>query len=171
MPQTELDLKRVRSEMIDYIHQSGLPVFYSTCTPDPESALFWDGASYPDWRQFVDVAKESGARLLVFASEELTQAALEDAFEKLDDCELDSDERRTYTRQFEALRKRVGQTAWIRMAFEHGGQWLNYALSAPWHEEFESVVEDLELLLPYEDLDEEEEEEEGGSGRGFFSRN
>ena len=167
MPQTEVDLDRLRSEIMDYMRHTGLPVFYGLGDPDEDEFTFWDTRAFPDWRQFVDVAKECGARLLLFSSGAFADAELEQAFEKLGECELNSEERFYYLKQFEALRKRVGQTAWVRVAFEHGGRWLAYERTAAWYEEFSSAVEDLEALLPIA----EEEEEEGDTGRGFFSRN
>jgi hypothetical protein len=172
MPQTELDLKRLRSEMVDYIHQAGLSVFYGIRTPKEDEHTYWDVGSYPDWRQFIDVAKESGAKLVVFSSADLDGDELDQAIEKLEECDLAPEDRRQYLKQFEGLRKRVGQTAWVRAAFEHAGHWLAYQLSTPWHEEFESALDDLEMYFPYDELEDEEEgEEEGNSHRGFFSRN
>ncbi len=169
MPQTEVNLDRLRSEMMDYVRQTGLPIFYGLGNPDEEDYTFWDVRAFPDWRQFVDVGKECGARLLLFSSDTFADAELERVFEKLGECEMNSEDRVYYMKQFEALRKRVGQTAWVRLAFEQGGRWLAYEHTASWYEDFCSVLEDLETLLP---IGEEEEEEEGGdASRGFFSRN
>ena len=168
MPPTELDLDRLRSEMMDYMRDTGLPIFYAVGAPEEDDYIFWDTGAFPDWRQFVDVAKESGARLLVFCSQALTDGELEQAMEKLSECDLNREESGFYLKQFEALRRRIGQTAWVRIGFEHSGRWLAYELSVPWHDEFRSAVDDLEAFLP---MAEEEEEEEGDSGRGFFSRN
>ncbi len=168
MPQTELDLDRLRSEMMDYMRDTGLPIFYGLGTPEEDDYVFWDTAAFPDWRQFVDVAKESGARLLLFSSQALTDTDLEQAIEKLGECDLNREDRGFFMRQFEQLRKHVGQTAWVRIAFEHSSRWLAYERTVAWHEEFRSALDDLEAFLP---VAEEEEEEEGDSGRGFFSRN
>lgn len=167
MPKTELDLDRLRSEMMDYMRHSGVPIFYGRGSPEEDEYTFWDSSAFPDWRQFVDVAKECGARLLVFSSETFADADLEQAFEKLGECDLNSEDRIDYMKQFEALRKHIGQTAWVRIAFEHGGRWLAYERTAPWYDDFRSAAEDLEAFLPFA----EEEEEEGDSGREFFSRN
>ncbi len=168
MPPTELDLDRLRTEMMDYMRDTGLPIFYGAGAPEEDDYTFWDTGAFPDWRQFVDVAKESGARLLLFSSQTLGDTDVEQAIERLGDCDMNGEERASYMKQFEGVRRRIGQTAWVRIAFEHGGRWLAYELTVPWHDEFRSAVDDLEAFLP---LAEEEEEEEGDSGRGFFSRN
>lgn len=168
MPQTELDLDPLRSEMMDYMRHTGLPIFYGLGDPEEDNYTFWDARAFPDWRQFVDVAKESGARLLMFSAETFADADLDQALEKLSECDMNTEDRHYYLKQFEVLRKRIGQTAWVRIAFEHAGRWLAYERTAPWYDEFRSAVEDLEALLP---IVEGEEGEEGESGRGFFSRN
>lgn len=167
MPQTELDLTRLRSEIMDYLRDIGLPVFYGFGLLDDDDFTYWDTRTFPDWRQFLDVAKESGARLLVFSSETFSEEDLDEAFEKLSECEMDSEDRVPYVKKFEAMRRRVGHTTWLRLSFEHGGRWLAYELIAPWQEEFDSAMEELDVYLPFDD----EEKEEGGSSRGFFSRN
>ncbi len=165
MPQTDLDLDRLRSDMMNYMRQTGLPVFYAAGDPDDdEDYTLWAQNAFPDWRQFVDVAKESGARMLVFSWLSLGEEDVDLALEKLGECDMERDERSFFTQQFESLRRRVGQTAWVRIAFEHGGRWMAYELSVPWHDEFRSALEDLDVYLP---LAEEDEEESGG----LFSRN
>lgn len=168
MPPTELDLDRLRVEMMDYMRHTGLPIFYAVGSPDDDEFIFWDSAGFPDWRQVVDVAREGGARMLVFSSAALSEGDLDQASEKLDDCDMNAEDRITYMKQFEVLRKHIGQTAWLRMAFEHGGRWLAYDRMAPWYETFRTAVEDLDAYLPF--LEEEEEEDED-SDHGFFSRN
>lgn len=167
MGQTDVDLDRLRSEMMDYMRQTGLPIFYALGNPEDDDYTFWDTSRFPDWRQFVDVAKEGGARLLAFSSESLSDSDLEVACEKLDECDMSPEERLAFSKQFEIARKHMGQTAWVRIAFEHGGRWLAYDRMAPWYDDFRSALEDLEAYLPFV----EEEEEDDDSGRGFFSRN
>jgi len=166
MPKTEVDLTRLRAEMMDYMRHTGLPVFYGIGMPEEEEFVYWDTREFPDWRQFIDVAKESGARMLLFSSESFDEEELDQAFEKLSEGDMPSEDRLPYVRQLEALRRLVGQTSWVRVAFEHGGRWLAYELTAPWYDEFQSAMEDLDAFLPF-DLEEEDEEED--SNPGFFS--
>jgi hypothetical protein len=100
-------------------------------------------------------------------SQKFEESDLEQAFEKLDECELNPDERRSYLKQFESLRKYTGQTSWIRLAFEHGGRWLACEYVAPWQDDFDSAMDELDSFLPLE-IDEEDEEDSEGD---FFSRN
>jgi hypothetical protein len=165
MPQTDLDLNRLRSEMMDYMRQTGIPIFYSAEGPDDEDYTYWNARAFPDWRQFVDVAKESGTRMLMFSYEMLLEGELEHALERLADCDMDASDRSDYLRKFESLRRHVGETTWVRIAFEYGGRWLAYELAAAWYDEFQEALDDLEAFLPL--MDEEDED----SDRGFFSRN
>ncbi len=167
MPQTEIDLSRVKLEMMEYMRQTGLPVFYGLGGPDENEYTYWDNQSFPDWRQFVDVGKECGARLLVFSSESFDEGELEMGLDKLSECELPAEERIHYTRMLESLRHRVGQAAWVRIAFEHCGRWFAYEKIACWYDEFRDAIEELNALLPAD----EEEETGRERGRGYFSPN
>lgn len=153
--------------MIDYLRHAGIPVFHAFGIENDDEFTYWDSNSFPDWRQFVDVAKESGARLMLLATETFDESDLDLGFEKLEECEISADGRREFTRQFETLRKHVGQTAWVRLAFDHSGQWLACEFIAPWHDDYELAMEELNSFIPL-DFD---EEELGDSDRGFFSHN
>ncbi len=166
MPPTEIDLSRLRSEMLDYIGQKSLPVFHASGVPGGEEYTYWDSQAFPDWRQFIDVAKESGAKLIVFTVQQFEESDVDLAIERLEECDLTPDERREYGQQFESLRKYAGQTAFVRAAFAHADHWLACEFVAPWHDEFEEAMDDLATLLPF-DLDEDEDDEDPD----FFSRN
>lgn len=169
MPQTELDLNRVKYEMMDYMRQTGLPIFYGVGGPEEDDYTYWDTQNFPDWRQFLDVGKECGAQLLVFSSETFDEDDLEMGFDKLAECDLSADERLHYARMLEVLRSRVGQAAWLRIAFEHSDRWFAYERIATWYDEFRGAMEELNAYLPTEE--EEEAEREEGEGHGYFSPN
>ncbi len=169
MPQTEIDLNRLKFEMMEYMRHTGLPIFYGVGGPDEEDYTYWDTHSFPDWRQFVDVGKECGAHLLVFSSESFDEDDLETGFDKLSECDLPAEERIHYTKLLESLRHRTGQAAWVRVAFEHCGRWFAYERIAYWYDEFRGAIEELNAYLPSDE--EEEAEREGGGGRGYFSPN
>ena len=169
MPQTELDLNRLKYEMMEYMRQTGLPIFYGVGGPDEDDYTYWDTHNFPDWRQCIDVGKECGARLLVFSSETFDEEDLEMGLDRLAECDLPSEERSRYTRLLESMQNRSGQAAWVRIAFEHSGRWFAYERMALWYDEFRCAMEELEALLsPAEE--EEAAGEEGGRG-GFFSPN
>jgi hypothetical protein len=62
MPKTDIDLSRLRSEMLDYIRQAGLPVFHTWSPLGDEGVILWDNDVFPDWRQFIDVTEVRGIR-------------------------------------------------------------------------------------------------------------
>jgi len=164
MPPTDLDLDRMRNEMLGYLRQAGLPVFYGLGGPDEENFTFWDTRGYPDWRQFVDVAKESGARLLVFSSSALDEADLDMALEHLEETTIDADERHQFQERISGLRRKEGQAAWVRIAYEHEGRWFAYERIAPWYDEFRDMMEEINSYLP--DVEEDED-----NSPGFYSPN
>ena len=164
MPPTELDLDRMRNEMQGYLRLSGLPVFYGLGGPDEENYTYWDTRTYPDWRQFMDVAKESGARLLVFSSTVLQVEDVDMALEHLEEAAMEREERSQFLDRLNILRLHEGQAAWVRIAYEHEGRWFAYERIATWYDEYRDMMEEINSCLP--DMEEDVE-----PGPGFYSPN
>jgi hypothetical protein len=112
----------------------------------------------------VDVAKESGARLLIFSSSTLDEDDLDAARERLEDASMDREERDGFLERITVLRRHEGQAAWVRIAYEHEGRWFAYERIAPWYDEYRDMMEEMNSYLP--DMEEGEEH-----GPGFYSPN
>ena len=85
MLKSDVDLNRMKAEMLEYLGTGGVPIFYCFGVPGEEGYVYWDNRQHPDWRQFIDVAREAGAKLFLFASHELETEELSGARDTLSD--------------------------------------------------------------------------------------
>src|SRR5260221_10995335 len=115
MPKDVLDLDRLKEEVVEYLGGSGLPIFYCFGVPGEEGYVYWDTQHHPDWRQFADVARESGARLFLFVCRELDAAELSGARDTLSDVEMADGDREDASAFLDTLRPHVGHVAWLRI--------------------------------------------------------
>ncbi len=169
MPKGSLELQRLKTEILEYLRSVGLPVFYCLGIPGDEGFIFWDHAQYPDWRQFIDVAKESGARMFLFSSRDLTLEELQTAREALEEVAAESSEREDAVAFLDSLHQHVGHGAWVRVAWQQDGRRFAYERVAPWYENLLDLLDELSDHLP--DLDDEEDNDEPGSRGGYYPLN
>ncbi len=167
---TDLDPGRLKSEILDYLRQTGQPIFYSNGSPNEAGYTYWDTRNYPDWRQFIDAGREAGVGLLLFSSLTFDADDLEMVLNRIDELEAPKEERDHYRRQLEPLRRQIGQVAWVRMAYHYQGRWLAYERLASWYADYRDVMEEIDALFPeFEEADQEDEDDDRGPG--FFSPN
>ena len=167
MPTADLDLGRLKSEILEYLRQSGQPVFYGTGSPNEAGYTYWDVAHYPDWRQFLDAGREAGAGLVLFSSLTFDADDLDMVLNRIDELEAPKEERDHYRRQLDPLRRLIGQVAWVRLAYRYQGRWMAYERLAPWYTDYRDIMEEIDALFPeFEDIDEDDDE-----GPGYFSPN
>lgn len=170
MPKNDLELDSLKNEVLEYLRAAGLPIFYGFGIPGEESYTYWDAGQYPDWRQFVDVAKESGARLLLFSSRMFDADELRMARETLEEVEMADNDRDDANEFLDGIRSKVGHVAWIRVAWQQENRRYAYERVAPWYEKFIDLIEEINDYLP--ELTDMEDDDEGPQGRGgFYSLN
>ena len=166
------EIDRLKDEVLDYLRTTGSPIFHAIGLPGEEGFIFWDAAQYPDWRQFIDVARESGARTFLFSSRALDAGELDGARETLDEVEMADAARREAVEFISTLRPQVGHIAWVRIAWQQDGRRFAYERVAPWYERFLDLLDEVSDYLPElsADHDEEDDDEPGGKG-GYYSLN
>ena len=170
-----VELDRLKSEALDYLRTNGAPIFFAAGIPGEDGFYFWDAEQYPDWRQFVDVGRESGARLFQFSSEALDRDEIDGANETLELTEMPAEERRDAQAFLVMIEPNIGHTAWLRIAWQHEGRRYAYERVAPWYERFLDLLDQLGDYMP--DIDGIDEGEGGGDPGepndrgGFYSLN
>src|SRR5437870_4558739 len=111
MAKEVVDLDRLKQEVVEYLGGSGLPIFYCFGVPAEEGYVYWDTEHHSDWRQFADVARESGARLFLFVCRELDAGELAQARETLSEVEMVDGDREDATAFLDTLRPHIGHVA------------------------------------------------------------
>ena len=162
----DLNLDTLKIEILEYLESSGFAVFHGN--PGGLEGLpmvLWDTNRHPDYRTFLEVAKQCDAKLVVFGAREFESEQIDEIVSQLDDCELDRDERRDYESRLRKLRPYAGQTCSLELAFDYNSRLYVYEVQPDWYEEFMSIDEELADRLS------ETDEDEADLPGGYFSNN
>jgi hypothetical protein len=127
--------------------------------------VLWDVEHYPDYQMFLDVARTSGAKLVIFASREFESSDLDELAEQLEECDLPRDEQREYESRMRELRIFEGVTCSIELAFDCESRLYVYEVQPDWYEEFLNLEDEISNHFSDEDMD------AGDSLGGYFSKN
>ena len=165
------NLDILKQEVQDAIVSQGFAVFRGQPgSLEAHPNIFWDTEEHPEYQDYLNVAKLSGARIVIFAHRELDAAEIDDALEQLQDCELGREEHRTMERSLTELRAFVGSTCSIEMAFDYQGRMYVYELVTEWYQTFLDLSE-LLLAAASASGDSADEDEPDSSFGGYYSKN
>jgi hypothetical protein len=163
----DLNLDTLKQEIVAYLEHSEFAIFRSA--PGGLEGLplvLWDAERYPDYQMFLDTARKTGAKMILFASREFEASEIDEAVEQLDDCDLSREERRDLESRLRDMRAYQGVTCSIELAFDHHARIYVYELRPDWYEEFLSIGDEIAVHLP---ADEDDEDDDGSLG--YFSKN
>ena len=163
----DLNLDTLKREIVEYLESSGLAVFRSTPGGlEGMPIVLWDSEGYPDYRMFLDVARNLGTKLILVASRKFEEAEIDEAVDQLQDCELTREERRDLESRLQKLRSFEGITCSLELAFDHHGRMYVYELRPDWYDEFLTIGDEIAVHLPNHG----EEDDDDPLG-GYFSNN
>jgi hypothetical protein len=128
--------------------------------------VYWDCDEYPDYRLFIHAARAAGAKILVFHQRQFFNEQIDDALERLNACELPSQESRSFEERLNELRTHQGSVACIELSFDHEGRIFLFDLRTEWFEDFSEMLDEIQLLTTDDD-----DEEDDSPITGYFSRN
>ena len=163
----DLNLDTLKLEILGYLEETGFAVFHSssgTLDSGP-SLVLWDTARHPDYRMFLDVARKTGTKMILFGSRELETADIDELVEQLDASDLPREEQRDYRSRLRDLRAYEGQTCSIELAFDYNQRLYVYEVQPDWYEEFIELDEEIMARVSDDDLDDDE------PLGGYFSKN
>jgi hypothetical protein len=165
----DLNLEALKSEILQYLESSEFAIFRSHAGGlEGLPVITWDTERCPDYRMFLDVARKSGEKLILFASRELAQEELDEVLEELVDSEFSRDERRDIEIRLANAQRHIGATCSLELAFDHNSHLYVYEARPDWYEDFLDASEEISSVIPFED-------DNQGSGNeglgGFYSNN
>ncbi len=163
----DLNLDTLKREILDYLEAAGFAVFRSS--PGGLEGLpmvLWDVERHPDYQLFLDIARNTGVKLVIFATREFEKSDLDELEDQLEDCELSREEQREYESRLRELRIFEGVTCSIELAFDHNSRLYVYELQPDWFEEFLNLEEEITSRFANET-----ELDSGDSLGGYFSKN
>jgi hypothetical protein len=162
----DLNLDTLKREILDTLEASGLAIFRGT--PGGLEGLpmvLWDVEHHPDYQMFLETARKTGAKLVIFSSREFAASDVDDLLEQLDECDLSRDEQREYERRLREMRIFEGVTCTLELAFDCDSRLYVYEVQPDWYEEFLNLEEELTTRFDDDDLD------SGNPLGGYFSKN
>lgn len=138
-----------------------------------ERSVWWDTGRVPDYKKFIDAAKSTGAKMILYYDQDLREETIADAEDALELAVLEPEEYRDYSRQIGELRSYIGFTSRLSVGFANEGIFYWFDLEATWYEELVDMLEDLHLAgFPREGLGAAEEDEDENPPLGnFYSNN
>jgi len=161
------DLETLRTEIQGYLEEIGMAVFHGyRRTVDSPVQVYWDTEKHPDFREFVEVGRRAGAKLIVFAYEAFSLDEIDEALDQLEDSTLAREEKHTFEKRLRELQAYEGFTCSLELSFDLEGRAYLFELLTGWYETLRDILAELELSTQQEDEDEDQ-----GPIPGYFSRN
>ena len=162
----DLNLDTLKREILEYLDSREFAVFRSSPGGlEGIPMVLWDADKHPDYQMFLEVARKSGIKLIMFASREFDAEDLDDLVEQLEACGLTREEHRDYELRLRELRAYEGVTCSLELAFDHNSRLYVYEVQPDWYEEYLGVEEDIMTRLTEGDTDPDD------SLGGYFSKN
>ena len=157
------NLDTLRNDILKYLDDAGFTVFHGDMR-HPDRTVSWDVRKFPDFRDFLKAAANVAVKLVVFHSQEFSQAQVDEAIEDLEVAQLGEEEYRRYTKRLKQLREYDGFTCVLELSFDLDNQTYLYHLHTDWFSEFLNIRGDIDDAFP-----------EGDDGEvsmgGYFSKN
>jgi hypothetical protein len=125
--------------MIAFIEGHGMRRFPGLVDYEQVPSVTWKSVDNPDsWKDFVELAKASGAPFLTMDSWRLEREELDAMIERLSTAEFSSDEDVEDARW---LRTYVGKTGFVQLGFAQQGVMMVYEASTLWYDRYQNILE------------------------------
>jgi hypothetical protein len=153
------NLVGLKDDMVAFIEGHGLrrlPGYVSEDIP----AVLWEDEENPDsWKDFVEMAKHTGAPFLTISEVTLTRKDLEELEEEASAVNF-PDEEDAELIEVQWLEKHAGKIGYIQLGFVHQGIVFLHESTTEWYERYQELVEGIESLsdIVLDDHDQENED-------------
>jgi hypothetical protein len=137
------DLASLKDDMIAFIEGHGMRRFPGLVDYEEVQSVTWKSEDNPDgWKDFVEIAKASGAPFVTMDSWRLDSEEFDAMLERLRNADVSND----YLEDAHWLRAYVGKTGFVQVGFPHQGVMMVYEAAAAWYERYQSMLEMAEDL-------------------------
>jgi|DewCreStandDraft_4_1066084.scaffolds.fasta_scaffold96093_2 hypothetical protein len=163
-----VNLDTLKEEIQARLEAMGFIVFHGYRRHGEHQAVaYWDTRRGVDYQAYLDTAQKCGVKMVVFHWTQFRSEMVEDALDRLEDCDMPRDEHGGYERRLREMKSYHGFTCALELTYDFEGCTYGYDVQAAWYREFLMTLDELEDYLPEPDDDGGEDESMGG----FLSRN
>jgi hypothetical protein len=133
------DLTNLKDDMIAFIEGHGMRRFHGYVDFDEVQSVMWDANDNPEaWKDFVELAKASGAPFLTMHSWALQREEQEEMIRRISSAEYTNDEDLEDARW---LRTYIGKTGFVQLGWAYQGTIFLYEASTEWYERYQHLLE------------------------------
>lgn len=159
------NLDGLKTEIEHYLGDTGIAVFHGySRVQDSLPVVAWDCNQHPDYREFVEAARTAGVKLVVLHQQEFSYHQVDEALDRLADCDLPRDEFLDFERRLKEMRIYDGMVCSIELSFDLAGRVFLFNLRTEWFEELAEIVDEIQALTA-------EPDDNDTPMSGYFSRN
>ncbi len=150
------DLHILRDDMVAFIEGHGLRRFNAFISDEVPHVPWAADEDHPDaWKDFVELAKASGATFLTMHSVDLDKEDVDLLLDRVQEIEYMSEEDLEEARW---LKNFVGKVGFIQLGFPCQGVLFMYEISTEWYDGYqrlENAVDDYDGILIDDDPEED----------------
>jgi len=139
MTSTPDDLTGLKDDMIAFIEGHGLRRFHGYVDYEEVQCIMWKAGDNSDgWKDFVELAKSSGAPFLTMDSWTLKRDDLEGLIQRLSNGEYTNDEDLEDARW---LRTYISKTGFVQLGWAYQGSMFLYEASTDWYDRYQRLID------------------------------
>jgi hypothetical protein len=133
------DLTGMKDDMTAFIEGLGMRRFFGYVECEEVPSVLWDSEQNPDgWKDFVELAKSTGAPFLTMHSWALDRGELERLSQRLADGDYGSEEDLEESRW---LKTYVGKTGFVQLGWAYQGCVFVFEAGTEWYEHYQHLRE------------------------------
>ena len=138
------DLSVIKDDMVAFIEGHGMRRFHGFVNYEEVQCIMWDSGENPDaWKDFVELAKASGAPFLTMHAGTLTRDDLEGLIKRISSAQFTNDEDLEDARW---LRTYIGKSGFVQLGWPFQGIMFLFEASTEWYDRYQRLLDMAEDL-------------------------
>ena len=133
------DLTGMKEDMTAFIEGLGMRRFFGYIDSEDVPSVLWDTEHNPDgWKDFVELAKSTGAAFLTMHAWTLEREETDRLYQQLSESDFKSDEDVEESRW---LKTYVGKTGFVQLGWAYQGCLFVFEAGTEWYEHYQQLRE------------------------------
>jgi len=133
------DLTALKDDMIAFVEGHGMRRFFGYIEAEEIPSILWESGPNPEgWKDFVELAKSTGAPFLTMHSWALDREELDRLTQRLTDGEYTAEEDLEEARW---LKTYIGKTGFVQLGWAYQGCVFVYEAGAEWYDHYQRLRE------------------------------